>query len=184
MEDKQALFDYMNDKNGGRASDPITQMAFFAHGTAFDVFGTIPNPDHKNDSSIAMGYSAKKGVDHNNALNILGSDLTKINSSAFAVGSFTYFGTCRTGAEFNGVTFAQSWVGLTGGTALAAVSRTQYYDIYPDERGFLARQWGKTPLGAKAAREVARAKYGFSAQGSLSYPDVVSGGSWKMFSAN
>ena len=184
IDDKQVLFDYMNDKKGDRASDPITQMAFFAHGTAFDVPGTISNSGHKNDYAIAMGYSAKKGVGHNNALNIFGSDLSSINSSAFATGSFTYFGACRTGAEFNGVTFAQSWVDLTGGTALAAVSRTQYYNIYPDERGFWARQWGKTPFGAKAAREVARAKYGFSTKGSLYYPDVVSGGSWKMFSAN
>ncbi|WP_312433413.1 RHS repeat-associated core domain-containing protein [Lacrimispora sp.] len=184
INDKQVLFDYMNDKKGDRASDPITQMAFFAHGTAFDVPGTISNSGHKNDYAIAMGYSAKKGVGHNNALNIFGSDLNSINSSAFATGSFSYFGACRTGAEFNGVTFAQSWVDLTGGTALAAVSRTQYYNIYPDERGFWARQWGKTPFGAKATREVARAKYGFSAKGSLYYPDVVSGGSWKMFSAN
>jgi hypothetical protein len=156
-------------------------MAFFAHGTAFDVPGTISNSGHENDYAIAIGYSAKKGVGHNNALNIFGSDLSSINSSAFATGSFTYFGACRTGAEFNGVTFAQSWVDLTGGTALAAVSRTQYYNIYPDERGFWARQWGKTPFGTKAAGEVARAKYGFSTKGSLYYPDVVSGGSWKMF---
>ncbi len=175
IDDKQELFDYINTKNNGnRNDDLVSEMAFFAHGTAFDTSQFV-NEEHKNDYAIALGLAKKS----NNNLNIFGSDIVKIKSESFSEGNLTYFGSCRTGANFNDVNFAQSWVNMTKGIAVAAVQRTTYINIYPDNRSL----WDKI-RGKKASREIDRAKYGFAINGSKNYPDVVQGGSWVTVTAN
>jgi hypothetical protein len=74
---------------------------------------------------------------------------------------------------------------LTNGTVKAAVGwngRTVYDNILPDDRGFFTKVAVKLGLsGAKASREIARELYGFSAAGSVNYPDVAYLSSWKTF---
>ena len=136
MHDKQNLLDYIN--KDGREYDKITSMSFFAHGSSFDqpASKAIPNPGYENKYAIAMGYSHVKGTPHNNNLNIFASDLSKINSSAFSSSCHTNFGACRTGNIFDGVSFAQEWANMTGGSVRAAtgkdstMGRTDYTNIY------------------------------------------------------
>jgi len=187
MSDKQQLLDYINKE--GRANDPITAMSFFAHGTAFDNKGGVPNKDYINKYAIALGYSGDNDGKHphNNTLNIFVNDLKNIRSSAFASGNFTFFGSCRTGNSFGGVVFAQEWANITGGTVKASTGlngRTDYINIYPDNRNIIMKALNKTGLyKSQATREIARAQYGFSAQGSLNYPGLTMFSRWKMFKA-
>ena len=74
---------------------------------------------------------------------------------------------------------------MTVGRAYAAVTRTDYEGIYPDDRGVFDKILGKISkgkLGKKAAREIARATYGFSTTGSLYYP-VANNDNWVWFEA-
>jgi hypothetical protein len=80
--------------------------------------------------------------------------------------------------------FAQEWSNLTHGNVLAAVGRTQYFDIYPDNRNSATKLFSKITGFNRAEREIARKNYGFSVQGSKNYPDVVNGASWKLFIPN
>lgn len=176
IDDKKELFNYIN--KPGRSDDLITDMAFYAHGTAFDVPGTVQNPGHENEYAVAMGYS---GVNdgkhpHNNNLNIFASDLSSDYSSAFAADNRTFFGSCRTGNKFGGVIFGQEWANKTNGTVRAAAGpggsgwpggRTDYANIYPDNRNIVSRVLDVLGVrDSQASREVARARYGFSPKGS------------------
>ena len=188
MDNKQQLFDYMN--KAGRADDPITAVSFFAHGTAFDVAGTVPNPGYSNQYAIALGYCATMKQPHNNDLNIFVSDLSKINSSDFAKGCYTFSGACRAGNSFGGVIFAQEWANLTNGSVKATTGpngRTEYTNIFPYDRGLVNRALNlvglKKDIG-KASRETARELYGFSAQGCINYPSPTYFTWWKTFKTN
>jgi len=154
---------------------------FFAHGLAYG-----------DDYTLALGY----GGESDNPLNIYASDLSQIKSSSFAENSSTYFGVCRTGNSFgNNSSFAQQWVNLTGGTALAPVrsssppakdnGRTYYGNIFPDERSTLHKGFSRLPLIGnrtnKARREIARASVGYSEFGCSNYPTITDGGSWQTF---
>ena len=127
--------------------------------------------------AVALGYDWEGN--HNNDLNIFMSDIGKMYSSAFTAENYTYFGACRTGAEYSGKIFAQEWVNMTRGTAIAAFQQTSYFDIYPDNRNLFQKI-----IGIKSAREKARAKYGFSAVGSLREPGLANteGNKWIGFS--
>ena len=182
--DKQQLFDYIN--KDGREDDLIEEMAFFSHGTVFDE--VYSNPGYEGQYAIAMGYSHDN---ENNNLNIFTSDICKINSSAFAKSAYTYFASCRTGNLFKGVSFAQEWANMSGGTVKAATGteynngRTDYNYIYskgsPDNLG-----WVNSALdffsGTRSDRSDSRADYGFSS-GCLNYPIVDDGGAFKKFYA-
>jgi hypothetical protein len=170
-------------------------MSFFAHGTAFDVPGTVLNPGHQNQYAIALGYSAiNDGYHpHNNNLNIFVSDLDKISSSDFAESNYTFIGACRAGNDFggnffsSGVIFAQEWANLTNGTVLATSGfngRTDYTNIFPDDRGLVNKALNKLGLKKdieKASREIDREQYGFSAQGSINYPIPTYASEWTIF---
>ena len=195
--DKQQLFDYIN--KDGREDDLIDEMAFFAHGTAFDQYNpndsnSVPNPGYENNYAISMGYSHKSGIPHNNNLNIFKTDLCKIDSSAFSKKIYTYFGACRTGNVFNNtMSFAQEWANMTGGLVTAATGknndtgRTNYQYIYSkgstDNWG-----WVNSALdffsGTRSDRSDSRADYGFSTSGCLNYPIVDDGGRFEEFYPN
>jgi RHS repeat-associated protein len=183
IEDKQDLFKYMN--KPGREDDLISEMSFFAHGTAFDVPGTVDNTGYKNQYAVALGYSEKARVPHNNNLNIFLSDLENINSSAFTEDYFAFFGSCRTGNDFDGISFAQEWANKTNGTVKAAEGsngRTDYKGIFPDDRNIIQKVLDKLPFwDIKAKREIAREKYGFSERGSINYPVPTNDSEWKIF---
>ena len=181
INDKQELFDYINTKDGNREDDLITQMAFLSHGTAFDT-NEFVNEGHENDYAVALGLAKES----NNDLNIFSSDLYKINPNSFAKNNFTFFGSCRTGAEFNGKIFAQEWANVTKGLVKATSSRTSYYNIYPDDRSLYDKILNKISgglLGAKSSRTIARAEYGFSVNGSINYPNPNGDGTWAYFKA-
>ena len=194
INDKQELFDYINKE--GRAEDPIEEMAFFAHGSAFDVKNTVPNPEYSNKYALALGYSAVDGKSHNNSLNIFTSDLNKIQSSAFAKKSYTYFGACRTGNKFGDrdkgerTSFAQEWVNMNKGMAIAATGvggvsgRTNYTYIYSLGNASQKDTWVSLQDGIKGIsyeRFNARKAYGYSSSGCMNYPVVDDGGRWKLF---
>ena len=188
--DKQQLFDYIN--KDGREDDLIEEMAFFSHGTVFDE--VYSNPGYEGQYAIAMGYSHKSGIPHNNNLNIFKTDLCKIDSSAFSKKIYTYFGACRTGNVFNNtMSFAQEWANMTGGLVTAATGknndtgRTNYQYIYSkgstDNWG-----WVNSALdffsGTRSDRSDSRADYGFSTSGCLNYPIVDDGGRFEEFYPN
>lgn len=189
IKDKQELIDYINKGSDySRIFDPIQSITFFAHGTAFDQHGNddIENPGYENNYAIAMGYSHKKGVNHKNDLNIFVSDLSKINSWAFAKNSCSYFGSCRTGNLFNNVSFAQEWANMTGGLVSASTGtdanngRTYYGNIYEEGLGY--KILGR--LGLSTPREKARKKIGYFESGCYYYPEVTDGGKFKVFRPN
>ena len=185
ISDKSELFDYIEKEN--RANDLITEMSFFAHGTAFDM-GGVDNGDYNGKYAIALGYSAVDCVSHNNSLNIFTEDLSLINSDSFMAGCKTFFGSCRTGKKFNDVSFAQEWANITQGEVKAAKGingRTTYINIYPDDRNIFDKVLTKINFKqVKAAREIARAEYGFSSNGCLNYPEPDIFSHWKIFTPN
>ena len=187
INDKQELFDYIN--KDGRENDLIEEMAFFSHGTIFDEH--YPNPGYEGQYAIAMGYNGKSEY---NALNIFTSDISKINSSAFAKSAYTYFGSCRTGNKFNNkISFAQAWANMSGGLVEAATGtednngRTDYNYIYSKGSPNL---WSKFNSvidfisGTRSDRSNSRADYGFSSSGCLNYPIVDDGGRFEEFYPN
>lgn len=179
IDNKQDLFDYINNKDGNRSDDLITEIAFFAHGTAFDT-PTFVNEGHENDYAIALGLAKES----NNDLNIFGSDLSKISTNAFSENNITYFGTCRTGAVFNGRIFAQDWANLTLGDVIATAGRTSYYNIYPDDRNLWEKILEKLGLATEkhqASRTIARKEYGFSTNGSPNFPETTKNDVWQCF---
>ncbi len=192
IDNKQELFDYINKE--GREDNPIEEMTFFAHGTAFDQKDGIANPEYENQYAIAMGYSHKEGVKHNNNLNIFKSDLNMIDSSAFSKKMYTYFGSCRTGNKFNDtMSFAQAWSNMTGGLVSAATGknsetgRTDYTYIYStgSKSNFdLFNSIGDFLSGVREERNKARKGRSFSTSGCLNYPVVNDGGKFEEFYPN
>lgn len=185
INDKQELFDYINKEN--RSQDTIDAMSFFAHGTAFDM-PRVSNPGYDGKYALALGYGGHG--EHNNALNIFTSELNNINSSSFSKKAYTYFGACRTGNNFNGVSFAQEWVNITGGSAKAATGkgvingRTDYTKIFPSPFPGLDTIMSLLGDRGKTERQKARDVYGYSTSGCKNYPTVNDGGKWKTFYPN
>lgn len=187
INDKQQLFDYIN--KDGRENDLIEEMAFFSHGTIFDEH--YPNPGYEGQYAIAMGYNGKSEY---NALNIFTSDISKIDSRAFATSAYTYFGSCRTGNKFNNkISFAQAWANMSGGLVEAATGseynngRTNYQYIYSKGKSSNFDWWNSIldyASGVRNKRSDSRADYGFSTSGSLNYPIVDDGGRFEEFYPN
>ncbi len=170
IDNKQELFDYINKDE--RKNDPIEEMTFFAHGTAFDMpFVSDPGKGY----AVALGYGGYG--EHNNALNIFNSDLCKIKSSSFASSSSSVFYSCRTGNEFDNVIFAQEWANVTGSITRAAAKsgfpsyddgRTNYASILKNPLPFMDTIC--SIFGKQSPRQKARDKFGFSTKGSTNYP--------------
>jgi len=103
-------------KGNIRASDPITSLHVFSHGTDRNT----------GDYAVTFGLNTSSTIDWSIA------DIQRINSSAFADYSITFFYSCRTGNYFRGGNFAQEFANQTNSSTYAFVGlngRTDYSHI-------------------------------------------------------
>ena len=167
MDDKQQLFDYINNKGGtsaDRMADRITNFAVFSHG-----YGDGNDAAVNGSLAFAHGHSDSYG-----ALNILVSDISKLESYAFGNTS-SWFGSCNTGSNLKslGTSFAQEWVNKTGGHATAVVNGlTDYTNIHV---------WPGKNILNKFNNWYARRGIGYLETGSRNYPVASNGVEWNTF---
>ena len=91
---------------------------------------------HGTDSGTD-NYAITFGLytDKDNSLRWYTSDISRVNSSAFAKDSISKFYSCRTGNTFENGNFAQQWANKTGGNTYAykgylkSTGRSDYEDI-------------------------------------------------------
>ena len=187
--DKDDFINYINNKNGDRSSDKITNASFYCHGRSPKRFKDL------KENELSFAYDC--GDDSQEAkFAFLQSDVGKLNSEAFD-NTTTYFYSCNSGTDDgNKGSFAQAWSNKTGGRSLGLKNARSLYafinstgnwgfyfgggialspsDCWNYAMSFLGKEsdsW-KEKKKIKADRE--RSDKGYSELGSLQYPWMVS----------
>lgn len=160
IENPEDLNRYINTKGiseGERSKDKISRMEVFAHGTP---------------GVLLLGYK------NNTNANYDIKDIEGVNSNSFSEGMYTWFGSCNTGTEKEGTSFAQEWANATNGTVRAVVDgQTTYTHINVTD----VKNWA---WAEKKLRGLQRTLNSYSADGSYNYPEASEGVEWKNFYAN
>ena len=131
-----------------RINDKITSFELYSHGLEF------------NGGTIELGYRQ----DNANSLSLNSNNIKRMNWRAFE-GCTSKFYSCNTGkAGYN--SFAQNWVNITGGKAIASKNKTTYVPV-----GYYLNSDQKNSIKY----------YGFNVFGSNYQPIPSGGGSWLTF---
>ena len=111
-----------------RSDDPITEFYVFAHGTdSFTGNYVIDFGYHSSNTNLQWGIS----------------DIIDIKKDVFALNSLSVFYTCRTGNDFSGGNYAETWSLQTHGSVRALAGENGNTFVGRSDYRFINGNWGQ-----------------------------------------